>query len=46
MGKKPTKKRKDPAAVALGKKRWRSVPSEERSRIMRETVLKRWKKKS
>lgn len=45
-------KRKDPHAVALGRKggrkggraRWEGVPPEERSRLMREAVLKRWRK--
>ncbi len=42
-------KRKNPAAVALGKRggaqRWRGIPAEERSRIMAETIKVRWAKK-
>ncbi len=50
------KKRKDPHAVALGRKgakagaskagkaRWEGVPSEERSAFMRRLVLARWRK--
>jgi hypothetical protein len=49
------KKRKDPHAVALGRKgakagaskagkaRWEGVPPEERSAFMRRMVLARWK---
>jgi hypothetical protein len=44
------KKRKDPHAVALGRKggrkggraRWEGISAEERSRLMREAVKKRW----
>ncbi len=45
-------RKKDPHAVALGKKggktggvnRWKGVSTEERSRILRAAVLKRWAK--
>jgi len=48
----PMAKRKDPHAVALGRKggkkggkaRWSGVSPEERSRLMRETVLRRWRR--
>jgi hypothetical protein len=36
---------KDPAASSLGKRRWANVSPDERSRLMREAVLKRWRKK-
>ena len=47
------KKRKDPAAVALGRKggkkggkaRWEGVSEEERSAILRRASLARWRKK-
>ena len=47
------KKRKDPHAVALGRKggkkggkaRWRDVPPEERSAILRRAVQARWKRR-
>ena len=47
-----TKKRKDPHAVALGRKggrkggkaRWKGVPPEERSEILRRAVQARWRK--
>ncbi len=46
-------KKKNPHAVALaklgakkgGKARWRGVPFEERSRILRRAALARWRKK-
>ena len=46
-------RRKDPHAVALGKKggktggvnRWKGVSAEERSRILRAAVMKRWAKR-
>lgn len=45
-----SKRRKDPHAVALGKKggktggvnRWKNVPADERSRILRAAAMKRW----
>jgi hypothetical protein len=40
------KKEKDPAAVALGKKRWKGVSAAERSRLMKQAVSKRTKKPS
>jgi hypothetical protein len=46
---KRTAKRKNPAAVALGKRggarRWQGIPAEERTRIMTETIKARWAKK-
>lgn len=39
-------KPKDPAAQALGRKRWQGVSAEERSRLMRSAVAKRKKKLS
>jgi hypothetical protein len=43
------KARKDQAAVTLGRRggtrRWRNVPTSERSRIMSETVKARWAKR-
>jgi hypothetical protein len=45
----PREKPKNPHASALGKKggpaRWANVSPEERSRLMREAVLKRWRKR-
>jgi len=46
-------RKKNPHAVALGKKggktggvnRWKGVSTEERSRILRAAVMKRWAKK-
>jgi len=42
-------KRKNPAAVALGRKggkaRWKGVSKEERSEVLRRAVLMRWRKK-
>lgn len=45
-------KRKDPHAVALGRKggrkgglaRWTGISAEERSRLMRELVARRWRR--
>jgi hypothetical protein len=34
--------KKDRAAQALGRKRWKGVPKEERSRQMSDTVKVRW----
>jgi len=39
------KKPKNPAAASLGKRRWANVTPDERSRLMREAVLKRWRKR-
>lgn len=46
-------KRKNPAAVALGRRggkkggkaRWRGVPTEERSELMRRLVETRWQRR-
>lgn len=35
-------KPKDPAAVALGQKRWKGVPARKRSEIARAAVSERW----
>ncbi len=39
------KKRKDPAAVSLGKKRWKGVDAATRSEALRRAVTARWAKK-
>jgi hypothetical protein len=38
-------KRKDPAAVALGKKRWAKITQGERQQIMRDLARRRWSRK-
>jgi hypothetical protein len=38
-------KKKDRAARVLGRKRWKDVPKEERSRLMRDAVNARWRKR-
>jgi hypothetical protein len=40
------KDKKDPAAVALGEKRWEGVSKKKRSEITRAAVNERWKKAS
>lgn len=37
-----TKPPKDPAAVALGQKRWKGIEPEERAEIARAAVNERW----
>jgi len=39
-------KAKDPAAVSLGRKRWKGVPAKERSEITRAAVSERWQNAS
>jgi hypothetical protein len=49
MAKKPTKEEISAVMRAMGKKggpsRWKNVSKEERSRLMRQAALKRWKAK-
>ncbi len=40
-----TNKRKDPAAVRLGKLRWKGTTAEERRESARKAALARWGKK-
>lgn len=35
-------KKKNPAAVALGKKRWENVTPEQRSKLATKAIKKRW----